>query len=175
MPKKIWSLSVVLILLSGLLIGCTAPAAVVTPEVVAPTEVPPTMVPATEVPAANTDTEKVVALKITGLVGQEMSWSDEEIKAMTTLDVQATNSKGETDTYTGVLLADLLALSAPQGTATTVVFVADDGFTAEAPVSDVVACADCILSFRSKGGFSSVLPSFEKNLQVKGVVEIHVK
>ncbi|MHB8134408.1 MAG: molybdopterin-binding protein [Anaerolineaceae bacterium] len=175
MPTKIWSLMVVLILTGVLLIGCAAPAAVVTPEVVAPTEVPATKVPATEVPAADTSADKVVALKITGLVGQEMSWSDEEIKAMATMDVQATNSKGETDTYTGVLLSDLLALSAPQGSATTIVFVADDGFTAEAPISDVVACTDCILSFRSKGGYSSVLPAFAKNLQVKGVVEIQVK
>jgi DMSO/TMAO reductase YedYZ molybdopterin-dependent catalytic subunit len=180
MPTKIWSLMVALILTGVLLIGCAAPAAVVTPEVVAPTEVPATKVPATEVPAtevpaADMSADKVVALKITGLVGQEMSWSDEEIKAMATMDVQATNSKGETDTYTGVLLSDLLALSAPQGSATTIVFVADDGFTAEAPLSDVVACTDCILSFRSKGGYSSVLPAFAKNLQVKGVVEIQVK
>jgi len=175
MPKKIWSLCVVLLLLSVLMIGCTAPAAVVKPEVVAPTEVPATTVPATEVPNADMSADNVVALKITGLVGQEMSWSDEEIKAMATMDVQATNSKGETDTYTGVLLSDLLALTAPQGSAKTIVFVADDGFTAEAPISDVVACTDCILSFRSKGGFSSVLPAFAKNLQVKGVVEIQVK
>lgn len=186
MSKKIWSLIVVLIVSMVLLVGCTAPAEVAAPEVVAteipatlvpPTAVPATEVPATEVPAADTSTEaeKTVALKITGLVGQEMSWADEEVKAMTAMDVESTNSKGETESYTGVLIADLLALAAPDAAAKTVVFVADDGYTAEAPLADVLACTNCILSFRSKGGFSSVMPTFEKNLNVKGVVEIQIK
>ncbi len=191
MSKKIWSLIVVLIVSLVLLIGCTSPAEVAAPEVVAtvvpatavpptavpPTAVPPTVVPPTEVPASetSTDTEKTVALKITGLVAQEMSWSEEEVKAMTAMDVDATNSKGETESYTGVLIADLLALAAPDAAGLTVVFVADDGYTAEAPLADVLACTNCILSFRSKGGFSSVMPTFEKNLNVKGVVEIQIK
>ena len=54
-------------------------------------------------------------------------------------------------------------------------FVADDGYTAEAPLADVMACADCIVSFRDKGGFSTVLPGFAGSLQVKGVIEIQVK
>jgi len=181
MSKKIWSLIVVLIVSLVLFVGCTEPAEVAAPEVVA-TEIPATLVPATvvpptEVPAAETSTEseKVAALKITGLVGQEMSWSDKEIKAMKTMDVEAANSKGETESYTGVLIAELLALAAPDGAGATVVFVADDGYTAEAPLADVLACKNCILSFRSKGGFSSVMPTFEKNLNVKGVVELQIK
>ena len=53
--------------------------------------------------------------------------------------------------------------------------MADDGYTAEVPLADVLACADCIVSFRSKGGFSTVLPGFSGKAQVKGVVEIQVK
>jgi hypothetical protein len=53
--------------------------------------------------------------------------------------------------------------------------VADDGYTAEAPLADVLSCVDCIVSFRSNGGFSTVLPNFDKSLQVKGVTEIQVK
>jgi len=66
-------------------------------------------------------------------------------------------------------------LAAPAADATTIVFVADDGYTAEAPLADVLACANCIVSFRTNGGFSTVLPEFAKNLQVKGVVDIQVK
>jgi hypothetical protein len=55
------------------------------------------------------------------------------------------------------------------------VFVADDGFTAEIALEEIMACTDCILSFRNQGGFSSVLPGYPGNMQVKGVVELQVK
>lgn len=116
-----------------------------------------------------------VALKITGAVGTEQGWSEEEVKALPTLDVEATNSKGELDTYTGVLISELLALAVPNSDATKLVLVADDSFSAEVALTDVLACENCILSFRSNGGFSSVLPDFAKNLQVKGVIELQVK
>jgi hypothetical protein len=116
-----------------------------------------------------------VALKVTGAVASEQAWTEAEVQAMNTLDVESTNSKGEKATYTGVLINDLLALAQPNADATTVVFVADDGFKAEITLEELGACADCILSFRSQGGFSSVLPGFAGGLQVKGVVEIQVK
>ena len=115
------------------------------------------------------------ALKITGKVATPIGWTEEVVRAMKTVDVQSTNKDGQTETYTGVLLTDLLALAGPASDATTLVFVADDGFTAEVPLAEVLACADCIVSFRSKGGFSTVLPGFAGKLQVKGVVEIQVK
>lgn len=115
------------------------------------------------------------ALKVTGAVAGEQAWSEEQVKALDTLDVESTNKDGETSTYTGVLITDLLALAAPNADATTVVFVADDGYTAEISLEELNACTDCIVSFRNQGGFSTVLPGFPGNLQVKGVVEIQVK
>jgi hypothetical protein len=52
---------------------------------------------------------------------------------------------------------------------------ADDGYTAEVALADVKACQDCIVSFRKQGGFSTVLPGFPGNVQVKGVIEIQAK
>lgn len=133
----------------------------------------PTAVPmVTEKTAA---AETTVALRITDKVESEIALSEDEVKAMTTIDVESTNSKGESATYTGVKIIDLLALAKPATDATTLVFVADDGFSIEVPLADVLACDTCILSFRSKGGFSSVMPNFDGKLQVKGVVAIEVK
>jgi tungstate transport system substrate-binding protein len=115
------------------------------------------------------------ALKITGKVTSEIGWTEDAIKAMNTLEAQSTNKQGETQTYTGVSIKELLALAGPAADAATVVFVGDDGYTAEAPLADVMACADCIVSFRNQGGFSTVLPGFAGSLQVKGVIEIQVK
>lgn len=154
------------LILSLVLAACGSPA---------PTEVPATEAPAaTETPATEEAPAAEVALKITGAVANEQAWTEDEVKALTTLDVESTNSKGETATYTGVLISDLLAMAEPNADANLVVFVADDGFTGEISLEEVNACADCILSFRDKGGFSSVLPGYPGSLQVKGVVEIQV-
>jgi hypothetical protein len=153
MSKKTLTTLGILLLLAALLVGCSS----------APEPTP------TQEPAA-----AAAGLKITGKVAQEMSWSEEEVRAMDTIDAESTNKDGETSTYTGVLIDSLLQLAGPASDATTVVFVADDGYSAEAALAEVKSCADCIISFREKGGFSTVLPGFAGKLQVKGVVEIQV-
>jgi hypothetical protein len=115
------------------------------------------------------------ALKITGMVENEVGWTEDQVKAMETKDVESTNSKGETATYTGVSIQALLDMAKPKSDAQTVVYVADDGFTAELPLSDVMGCTDAIVSFRTNGGFSIVMPGFPGNVQVKGVIEIQIK
>jgi tungstate transport system substrate-binding protein len=126
---------------------------------------------AAEAPA---ETTGEAALKISGLVENEMSWSEAEVKAMETMEAQSTNKSGETSTYTGVAISMLLEMAGVKPEATRVVFVSGDGFTGETTLAELQACADCILSFRNQGGFSSVMPGFPGNLQVKDVVEIQV-
>ena len=164
------SRSIKFILLMGLILSlalsaCGSPAPTVAPATQAPVA---TEAPATVAPAA------VTALKVTGSVASEQAWTEDQVKAMKTLSVESTNKKGEKATYTGVLISDLIAAAQPKADANTVVFVADDGFTAEIALADVTSCTDCIVSFRDQGGFSTVLPGKEGKLQVKGVVEIQV-
>lgn len=148
--------------------GPTAPAAVSSPQGAPATEAPAM----TEAPAATE--APTVTLKITGDVANEQAWTEDEVKAMPSMDAESVNNKGEKSTYTGVLLSDLLADAQPNADANVVTFVADDGSTAETSIYGVKTCADCIVSFRSNGGFSIVMPSFPASLQVKGIVEIQV-
>ena len=129
---------------------------------------------ATEMPAATQAPAADIALKITGSVANEQAWTEDEVKAMNSMDVESVNNKGEKSTYTGVLLSDLLAEAGPNSDANVVTFVASDGSTAETSIYDVKACTDCVASFRNNGGFSIVMPYFPADLQVKGVVEIQV-
>lgn len=115
------------------------------------------------------------AFSITGLVQNEMAWSEAEMTSMEAIEVDFTNKDGETQTFTGVPLAELLALAGINPEAATLVFVADDGFTSEAAYSEVQACSDCIVAFADGGGFRSVMPGFPGSLQVKGLIEIQVK
>jgi len=115
------------------------------------------------------------ALKITGLVDAAQAWAEADVKALPTMEVEAANKDGVMSKYTGVSLKALLAIAKPKADATTVVFVADDGFTAELPLADALACENCIVSFRDKGGFSTVMPGMANKLNVKGIVEIQIK
>lgn len=161
--KKSLYLLFVLFTIGALLSGCAKN------EEAVPTEAAPVVAEATEEPAA------AAALKITGLVTTEMAWTEDEVKAMETMTVQYTNKDGEVKDYTGVSLNALLALAGISADATVIVMVADDGYTAEVLLADVQACTECIVSFRSNGGFSTVMPGFSGKEQVKGVVEIQVK
>jgi DMSO/TMAO reductase YedYZ molybdopterin-dependent catalytic subunit len=115
------------------------------------------------------------AFKITGLVETEVGWTEEKIRSMDSIEAEYTGTDGETETYTGVRITDLLSKAGLTSEATTLVFVADDGYSAEIAVAEVEGCADCIVAPRNQGGFAMVLPGFPGNVQVKGVVEIQVK
>jgi hypothetical protein len=119
--------------------------------------------------------DAAVALKVSGLVDKETGWKEDEVKAMEAIKVESTNKNGEKSTYEGVLISNLITLAGPKADAKNVVFVARDGFTAEIAFADLMACTDCIVSFRNQGGFSTVLPGQSGKLQVKDVVEIQVK
>jgi hypothetical protein len=115
------------------------------------------------------------ALKITGNVENEVGWTEDEVRAMDTIEAESTNKSGETKSYTGVSIGGLLDEASVKADATTVVFVGEDDYTAEVALAEVQGCGDCIVSFRNNGGFSIVMPGFPGNVQVKGVVEIQVK
>lgn len=168
MSRKFKFLLLMGLILSMALSACGSPA----PTVVPATQAPATQAPfATEAPVLK-EAPAAIALKITGDVASEQALTEDQVKAMKTLDVEATNKNGEKATYTGVLISDLLALAQPKAEANNLVFVADDGYTAEIPLKDVTSCANCIVSFRDKGGFSTVLPDQPGKLQVKGLVEM---
>jgi tungstate transport system substrate-binding protein len=114
-------------------------------------------------------------LKISGKVAKEQSFTLAQLQAMPTLDVENTNKAGDKFTSTGVLLADLLKLAEPAADATTVVFVAADGYTADIALADVMAAANFIVAFQEAGGFVTVLPGQSGKLQVKDLVEIQIK
>lgn len=151
------------VILSLALAACGASA----PAAEAPAQVEP--------PAQGAAPAAATGLKITGKVASAQDWSEAEVRAMNTTDVESTNKDGEASTYTGVLISDLLALAGPSADAVGVNFFADDGYSVEVSLEALNACADCIVSFRNQGGFSIVMPGYPDNMQVKGVVEIRVQ
>ncbi len=125
-----------------------------------------------EEPAAESDGP--IALTITGMVKNEMAWTEAEIQAMDTMEAEGVNNSGETETYTGVSVNSLLALAEVKNKATAVTFITGDGETLEMPLTDLTGCADCILSFRNQGGFSTTFPGFDDLPRLRDVVQIIV-
>ena len=171
------------LLIAILAAGCATPSQPATPEAPAATAAQPTAVPqpTAVAPTAAPHSQPAPAetagtpLKISGRVDREMAWTEEQVRAMPVVQVKATNSQGASENYTGVSLNGLLKQAGIQSGATTLVFTAQGGQTSEATLSAVQACAECILSFRSRGGFSLRMPGFADAVQLKGVTTITVK
>ncbi len=122
------------------------------------------------------DIPENAALIIVGNVDQEIGWLEETVRSMDSIEVEASNSKGESDVYSGVSIKSLLDKAGVQPDAVFVAFFADDDSSSgEIPLTDVISCENCIVSFRTKGGFSIVAPDLSKDAQIKGVVRIEVK
>ena len=150
-------LVVALMLVVGVLAGCGAsePAA------------EPTTAPAAESGAAD--------LTVKGMVDNELSFSIDDIKALGTEQITSENSKGESETNEAVRLSKILDKAGVKSGATTLVMIADDGYSAEVALADMEANPDCHLKFRSQGGVSSVMLGLAGNTWVKGVVTLEIK
>ena len=127
--------------------------------------------PASEGEVASGD----VALKVTGKVDNEKAWTEAEIKGMKTMEAERANKEGVMETFTGVSINDLLNEAGVQSDASKVFMIADDGYEAEVALADLQACSNCIVAFQPQSGFSSILPDFPNNVQVKGVVELRLE
>ena len=97
-----------------------------------------------------------------------MPFSMADLEALGVVTREVENSKGEKAEYTGVSLQKLLNAAGVK--ADSITLVADDGFSAEVALADVNDA--CMLSFRSKGGLSAVMPGSSGSAWVKGVVQI---
>jgi hypothetical protein len=117
----------------------------------------------------------IAALTLTGEFDAETSWTLAELQSMDAITVETTNKDGETVQNTGVKLLSLLEEAGLQGDAANLTFVGSDGYEAQAEVSEINACADCIVAFNDDGTLSMVLPGFSGKVQVKGVIEIRAE
>lgn len=84
------------------------------------------------------------------------------------------NKEGKTTTYSGVSLNALLEDANLTDAAATLVFVASDGFEAEATMEEIFACTNCIVAF-DDDILRMIMPDMSSKLQVKDVIKINAK
>ena len=150
--KKLFALLGVSLLLASLLLACASTEPTQAPEVAEPV---------------------TAALRISG-PATELNLSEADLKAMPQVSVEYTDKDGNTTTYTGVLITELLKSSGQTGTPD-LALVAGDGYTYDLAAADYQNCTDCIVAFDPEGGLRSVLPALDSKAQVKDLVEIQIK
>jgi len=114
------------------------------------------------------------ALTLSGAVSEELSFTMAELESREDREVDYIGKDGETETYTGVPVNDLLGEAGLQDDASSLVFVASDGYEAEVDLAEVQGCGDCVVAFDGDS-LRMVMPGFSGKVQVKGVVEIRAQ
>jgi DMSO/TMAO reductase YedYZ molybdopterin-dependent catalytic subunit len=115
-------------------------------------------------------------LILTGLVENEMTWTEADLRALEVVKITAEHPKKGPQDYEGIRLSTLLDLAKVKPEATKLVITASDGFTAEVFLTEVLASPDCLVAFTDTPGvFNLVMPGMPSSVWTKGVVKIEVK
>lgn len=115
-------------------------------------------------------------LAITGMVETVTGFTEESLRELEVVTITAEHPKSGTADYEGVRLSELFDLVGIKDGAATLVITADDGFSVELSLADILAVPDCLLGFtETPGKFKMVMPGLPGNAWVKGVVSLEVK
>ena len=132
------------------------------------------------IPSASTPTvaavpENAGTLTIIGMVNQELTLKDADLRAMNIVTISAQGKNGPQD-FQGVLLNPLLDKAGLKDGATKLTFTASDNYSAEVNLSDVRNCPKALLAFMdTPGTYTIVLPDQPTSTWVKNVIQIDVK
>ena len=121
-------------------------------------------------------TPEPVTLTVKGLVNTELQLSDSALHKMTVVTLNLTHPKNGATNYTGVRLSDLLAKAGVQSSATSVIFTGSDGYSYTAYLSDITACADCMVAFDATPSvYDMAMPGMSGKAWVGKLITIELK
>ena len=130
----------------------------------------PTPAPVTEAPVVE---PAGASITIKGLVDNELTFTTGDAGGLEVVKVTAEHPKKGPGEYEGIRLGALLEKAGVKEGAGALLITASDGFTAEALLADVQACADCLLGI-AEGKFNMVMPGLSSKTWVKDVVSIEL-
>ncbi|MBK8417308.1 molybdopterin-dependent oxidoreductase [Candidatus Villigracilis saccharophilus] len=111
-----------------------------------------------------------------GSVNQDLLLNEAALREMEVLKINAEHPKQGKQDYEGVSLNALLDLAGVKDGATTLVFMAADGYTSEVSLEEVRACTECLVGFTNTlEKFKMVMPNFPSSAWAKDLVKIEVK
>jgi hypothetical protein len=132
-------------------------------------------IPASATPTSASVPENSGSLSISGMVTQELTLTDAQLRAMNIITVNAEGKNGPQD-FQGVLLNSILDQAGIKDGATKLTLTASDDYSAEVNLSDVRNCPKALLAFmETPGTYMIVLPDQPTSSWVKNVIAIEVK
>jgi DMSO/TMAO reductase YedYZ molybdopterin-dependent catalytic subunit len=116
-------------------------------------------------------------LVITGMINHSLALTDAVLHGMKNVTISTIPPKQtNAQSYTGVPLNDLLDQAGVKTGASSVLFTASDGYSAEVSLTDILACTDCLLAFSvTAGSYSTIMPGMLGNNWTKNVIKMEVK
>ncbi len=123
-------------------------------------------------PAETLEAVNETALTLSGSAA-EVSYTEEDLRAMPQSQTDYTDKDGETTIYEGIAFADLLSESG-MSDYTSLIMIAADDYSAEVTADELSSCSGCIVAFQKEGGLRAVMPDFSGKLQVKDLVAITI-
>ena len=128
--------------------------------------------PTSEAPAIVGPADATLLIK--GLVESEKTLTMADLTAMNVLNINIEHPKKGAIDVTGVRLIDILALLTIKPEAKTVSLIATDGFSANIPLADLMACENCLAGWDEEF-LRTYMPGFESNNWVKDLAIIEIK
>lgn len=126
-----------------------------------------------ETPAVMPPTEAV--LKLTGLVDAEKSIDAKAlVETFPVVNTKVEHPKNGEIEATGIPFSEILKAAALKAEASTVVFVAKDGYRSEVPLADIQACTDCMVGWTDEM-LLTYMPGFQGNAWAKDLDTIEFK
>jgi DMSO/TMAO reductase YedYZ molybdopterin-dependent catalytic subunit len=123
-----------------------------------------------------TTTTGGATLVITGLVENEMSLTEADLRGMHVLKITADQPKKGKQDFTGISLNGLLDMAKVKPEAKKLVFTASDGYSSEVFLTEVRSSPDSLVAFTdTPGTFMTVMPGLPGNVWVKNIIKIEVK
>jgi hypothetical protein len=133
----------------------------------------PVSTPTTPTEAAAPAGEVVLTIDGPGDAMTELT--DAELRALGVVTKTLEHPKKGATEYEGVPLTAVLEAAGVTDAVATLEFVASDGYSAEVPAAEVLACADCLVSFDEAGEYALAMPGLPSNAWVKGIARIEAK
>jgi DMSO/TMAO reductase YedYZ molybdopterin-dependent catalytic subunit len=114
------------------------------------------------------------SIVIKGLVNQEITLKDTDLRAMEIVTIDAEGKNG-VEEFQGVRLNALLALAGLKDGASTLTFTASDNYSSTVNLPDVSSCPNALLAFtETPGSYTIVLPDLPTSTWVKNIIQIEV-
>ena len=112
------------------------------------------------------------ALEVSGSVSEAMTFTAADLNALGVVDLEIEHPKNGPTMYAGVPVNAILQAAGVSEDAATMVITASDGYSVEVPLSDVLACENCLVALLEDGTLMMAMGGLESSTWVKDVVAL---